>query len=250
MVVEKKQILFEPARVGRASEDIVLQIEAAILEGRLSPGDRLPSEREMQLQFGTGRGAVREALRVLQQKDLVEVKKGARGGTFIKQADVTRASESLALFLKQKDISPDHTIEFRESIDQAIAVLAIARGSRADKAKLVDLAFELENAISEETPDRERISAIDRELNILLASMTGNPVFEWVIRAMQSGFSSYDYALYDDHYYRAMTVSNWKDTAKEIAAGEPVKTATLIAFHYQLLRQCIEKNKEKEMGGS
>ena len=241
---QRENILFEPARVGRATEDIVLQIEAAILQGRLTPGDRLPSERELQTQFGTGRGVLREALRVLQEKDLVEVKKGARGGTFIKQADVSRASASLALFLKQKKIHPEYTIEFRESMDQAIAVLAIARGSHHDKARLVDLTFELEEAVDAPDSDMEHIGAIDRELNILLASMTGNPVFEWVVRAMQSGFSSHDYALYHNPKYSALTVKNWKATAREIAAGEPVKTATLISFHYRLLRECIEESEK------
>ena len=49
-------------RSGRASEDIALHLEAAILAGRLAPGERLPSEREMQARFGTGRGVVREAI--------------------------------------------------------------------------------------------------------------------------------------------------------------------------------------------
>lgn len=240
-IPEKGKIIFEPVQIGRAGEDIVLQVEAAILEGRLNPGDRLPSERELQLQFHTGRGVVREAFRVLQQKGLIEVKKGARGGAFVKDADVAIVSESFALFLKQKKVSPEETIEFRESIDQAIAVLAIARGSGDDKRRLVDLAMQLEEIAADKSPERERTGAVDRELNILLASMTGNPIFEWVMRAMQSGFSSYDYALYDDPKYREMTVKNWRATAREIAAGEPVKTATCISFHYQLLRQCIEE---------
>ncbi len=188
---------------------------------------------------------VREALQVLQQKDLIEVKKGARGGAFVKQADVAHVSASLALFLKQKNISPEQTIEFRESMDQAIAVLAIARGSRNDKARLVDLAFQLEEAARVDIPEQEQVSAIDRDLNILLASMTGNPVYEWMMRAMQAGFSSHDYALYEDEQFRSMVVANWKATAREIAAGEPVKTATLISFHYKLLRQCIEKKNEE-----
>jgi len=43
-------------------------LEPAIVEGKIKPGERLPSEREMQIQFGTGRGVVREALKILKQK--------------------------------------------------------------------------------------------------------------------------------------------------------------------------------------
>ena len=61
---------FTPAQMGRAGEDVALQIEAAILDGTFLPGERLPSERELQSQFHTGRGVVREALGALKQKGL------------------------------------------------------------------------------------------------------------------------------------------------------------------------------------
>ena len=88
--------MFVPVQAGRASEEIALQIEAAIMDGRLSPGERLPSEREMQSQFGTGRGVIREAIKILKQKGLLEVKKGAKGGAYIRHLDVDNVSESLA----------------------------------------------------------------------------------------------------------------------------------------------------------
>ena len=73
--------LFSPAQVGRAGEDVALQIEAAILGEKILPGKSLPSERELQAQFQTGRGVIREAIRALKQKGLIEIRKGApRGG--------------------------------------------------------------------------------------------------------------------------------------------------------------------------
>ena len=127
---------FTPARMGRAGEDVALQIEAAILAGKIQPGESLPSERELREQFQTGRGVIREAMRALKEKGLIEIRKGARGGAFVKEAEVANASESLALFLKQQNVSPDYLVEFRESIDRAITVLAIARADPAEKADL------------------------------------------------------------------------------------------------------------------
>ncbi|NIQ94115.1 MAG: FadR family transcriptional regulator, partial [Desulfuromonadales bacterium] len=66
------------------------------------------------------RGVVREALRALKQKGLIEIRKGARGGAFVKHIEVANVSESLALFLKLNRVSPEHLIEFRESVDQTI----------------------------------------------------------------------------------------------------------------------------------
>jgi DNA-binding FadR family transcriptional regulator len=128
-----RKTIFTPVQIGRAGEDIALQIEAAIFEEKILPGERLPSERELQAQFQCGRGVIREAVRALKQKGLVEIRKGAKGGAYVKQIEVATVSESLALFLKQQHIEPAHISEFRESIDRVITVLAIARAGAAEK---------------------------------------------------------------------------------------------------------------------
>ncbi len=236
--------LFTPAQVGRASEDIALQIEAVIVEGRITPGENLPSERELQGLFKTGRGVIREALRALKQKGLIEVRKGAKGGAFVKQLDVSNISESLALFLKQNRTDPNHVIEFRESLDRTITTLAIARGSEEEKNILLAKAMELEKLLCQQDPEMERISELDRELNVQLATMSRNPIFEWLMRAIQLGFSSHDYALYDDPDYRIKTAANWSETAREVALGEPLRAIGCISQHYSMLRRCVEEKNE------
>jgi DNA-binding GntR family transcriptional regulator len=146
------------------------------------------------------------------------------------------------LFLKQKQIDAEKLIEFRESIDETITVLAIARGSREEKKALYLKAVELSKIISSENPDMDMIGEADRELNILLAKMTKNPLFDWIMEAVQFGFSSYDYALYETEEFRRLTADNWKNTAFEILEGEPMKALSYIGYHYSLLRRCIDKN--------
>ncbi len=75
--------MFTPAVRRRAFNDIVDQVERAVLSGELHPGDRLPSERELCTQFGVGRAALREALRTLEERGIVETKVGQAGGIFI-----------------------------------------------------------------------------------------------------------------------------------------------------------------------
>ena len=98
------QSMFLPAEIGRAGEDIAVQIEAAILGEKILPGERLPSERELQNLFQCGRGVIREAVRALKQKGLVEIRKGAKGGAYVKNIEVENVGESLALFLKQQHV--------------------------------------------------------------------------------------------------------------------------------------------------
>lgn len=237
--------LFNPVSIGRASEEIVLQVEAAIMDGRLAPGERLPSERDMQVQFGTGRGVVREAIKTLKQKGLLEVRKGAKGGAYIKELDVSNVSESLALFMKQHPVEPEKLIEFRESVDRSITALAIARGTETEKQELLREAMRLEHMLRQDAPDLAVTGELDRKLNFLLVRMARNPLMEWVMHALQMGFSSHDYALYEDAGYREKAAANWSDTAQAILDGEPMRALSFIGHHYVLLRKCVEEKSGK-----
>lgn len=239
-----KKSIFTPV-IGRAGEDIALQIEAAILEEKILPGERLPSERELQAQFQSGRGVIREAVRALKQKGLVEIRKGAKGGAYVKNIDVANVSESLALYLKQQHIGPEHIAEFRESIDRVITILAIARADASEKQELIAETNILRDMLDQPEPDKECLAKQDRVLNIRLAKMSKNPVFEWVMEAIQHGFSSHDYALYDEPEYRKKTADNWRETAQRIAENEPIKALSSISAHYALLQRCVVEKDAK-----
>ncbi len=236
--------IFSPARMGRAGEDVALQIEAAILEGKIPPGESLPSERELQTQFEIGRGVIREALRALKEKGLIEIKKGAKGGAFVKQVEVSNASESLALFLKQRQVDPACLVEFRESIDRTITILAIARADDIEKRQLEQAAEKMVALLDGPDPDMEILAEMDRELNIQLAGMSKNPIFQWIMQAIQLGFSSHDDCLYADPYFRRETVANWQETTRQIAANEPMRALSSIGCHYALLLDCLQTRKE------
>ncbi|WP_022663100.1 FadR/GntR family transcriptional regulator [Paucidesulfovibrio longus] len=245
----KTDLLFLPARSGRASEDVALQIEAAIVGGRIAPGASLPSERVLQEQFGTGRGVIREAISALRQKGLLEVRKGAKGGAYVKQMEVSNVSESLALFLRQNHVGTQDLIEFRESVDRTITMLALTRAPQEAKDALVAGAEALEREVKCENPDFARVGEMDRELNIMLATMAGNPIFEWIMRAVQLGFSSHDYALYEDAGYAEKTVANWTETARAIAAADPLRALNSIGFHYALLRRRVQEREGERPAG-
>ncbi|QGY40421.1 GntR family transcriptional regulator [Pseudodesulfovibrio cashew] len=242
--IKEEISLFLPVQAGRASEEVALQIEAAIMDGRLQPGERLPSEREMQSQFGTGRGVIREAIKILKQKGLLEVKKGAKGGAYVRQVEVANVSESLALFLKQHPVEPEKLIEFRETLDRTITQLAIALGSREEKMELLGEALRLEGMLKEDEPDLVATSELDRKLNLMLVRMARNPLFEWVMHAIQMGFSSHDYALYEEASFREKAAANWSDTARAIEQGQLMRALGHVSQHYVLLRQCVEERAE------
>lgn len=237
----KQLLMFTPARSGRSSEDVALQIEAAIVSGKIKPGQGLPSERDMQAQFKTGRGTIREALRALREKGLLEIRKGAKGGAYVRELDVYNVSQPLALLFKQQHVAPEHVVEFRESMDRSITLLALSRASAQARQELIRDAEELRTLALEPDPDLDLLGEMDRDLNLKLGRMAANPVFEWIMAATQQGFSSQDYALYEDPQFREKTAANWVETARQIAANEPLGALSCISNHYVLLRSCLRQ---------
>lgn len=65
---------FAPVQKQRAFELVLAQIEAQIVDGRLQPGSRLPDERSLSAQLQVSRPSVREAVRVLEALNIVDVK--------------------------------------------------------------------------------------------------------------------------------------------------------------------------------
>ena len=140
---------------------------------------------------------------------------------------IEAAEPSIKAFLK---VSGDVALEQADAFDAK---------SAEDKAALVARALELEACLREAQPDADRVGLLDRDLNLALARMAANPIFEWIMHALQRGFSSHDYTLYDTPRYRERTAANWADTARAIADNDPLRAQSLIGYHYAMLRACL-----------
>lgn len=159
---------------GRRFQNIVDEIERAIIERTLEPGDQLPPEMELKEMFGTGRGTVREALRVLEEKGLVVIRTGATGGAFIQKADPARLTSQLDLLVRSHSISGSHIKEFCEAIEPMVASLAAGRTTKAGSARLKTLFASAEKALKK--GDTKGFLKGDIAVHIAIAKLTGNPL--------------------------------------------------------------------------
>src|SRR5215472_7357416 len=82
-----------PLRGERLFEQVANLLETEIGSGRLRPGQQLPAESELARQLDVGRSAVREALKTLELKGLLEVRRGYGGGTFVRHPAADAAHE-------------------------------------------------------------------------------------------------------------------------------------------------------------
>jgi len=131
--------MFQTAKQTKIFQDVVGQIQEAILDGRLKKGDTLPSERQLKEMFNISRGTLREALRVLEQKGLIEIKLGVGGGSVVKDVNADQISESLGLLIRSQKVSLNHLAEFREDVEGIVAARAAGRRSNTDILGLKEL---------------------------------------------------------------------------------------------------------------
>ncbi|WP_300464931.1 GntR family transcriptional regulator [Desulfobacula sp.] len=233
--------IFHPVTSANKPEAIGLQIEAAISDRTYTSGDRLPSERELQEAFKTSRGSVREALRTLRQKGMLEAKKGAKGGYYVRELDINEAVDNLAVMIKQQEMPLDKLLEFQYAMDQAILIPAVTNASKAQVRRMTQLADQLLDLCNVKDPDFQQISAVDKALNLLMVEMADNPFFEWMMRSVQLAFRSYEFVIYQTPEVRLETARNWKSTAEAVRDRDLQKANRLYGHWYILLEQCLKE---------
>jgi len=168
--------MYEPIHSSRLYEQIVTQIEERILGGEIECGDKLPSELELAEQFGVSRTAVREAIKALRAKGLVEVQPGR--GTFVTDGASTVLRTSLGQVLRISNKGRlDNLIEIREMLEPKIAALAAERADEAD----IDAMRAAIAAMDVSIEDAEAFIEADLAFHLALAHATKNALVPLLI---------------------------------------------------------------------
>lgn len=171
--------LFNPVSSGRVSQIIVEQIRALLRDGRLKPGDRLPSERDLCERFGVSRVTVREALRVLEASGLVEIHVGAHGGAFVTSPTSERVGAGLADLLTLSTLTAAGVTEARIVFELGILPLVIERATEQDIEELVALCDKSDAALKAGT----YAMAMSAAFHVRVAACTHNPAIEMIVHS-------------------------------------------------------------------
>jgi GntR family transcriptional repressor for pyruvate dehydrogenase complex len=159
----------EPVTAVPAHELVLEQLRRSIHLGHFVAGDKLPPERELARQLGVSRTTVREAVRVLEEDGMVEIRRGSTGGIIIKTRPA-RPAELLKRLREFEDI-----IDFRIAVETAAARLAAERRTQSDIAALQRAFGQLE-AIAI-TGAQDRVSEwvrVDTDYHVLIARIARN----------------------------------------------------------------------------
>lgn len=153
-------------------ERVVQAIEGQILGGRLTVGARLPPEREFSERLGVSRTVVREAVRVLVTKGLLETRHGI--GTTVREVTREEVVKPLTLLLRacEEEVSIDHLHQVRSILEVESAGLAAEQATEADIENLRRICDEMEAAAT----DPKQFAEKDAEFHRRLCQTTHNPL--------------------------------------------------------------------------
>ena len=218
-----------PAAVTVGSAAIAQRLRQAILSGKYADGERLPAERDMARHFEASRSTVREALRRLEESQLVTRRIGS--GTFVRHRPT----------LDQSDIaevtSPVELIEVRLAVEPQMARLVVVNATQRDLERMGEALKRVESC----GDDREFFSRADEQFHLMLAECTRNPLMVWLYRQINDVRS---HALWDSMKDKILTgprIAEYNRQHRELyeaLCSRDVEAATqMIAAHLEKARR-------------
>jgi GntR family transcriptional regulator, transcriptional repressor for pyruvate dehydrogenase complex len=175
--------LWKPVTRLRTHEQVLAQIEEQVVQGRLRPGDRLPAERQLAEALGVSRGAVREALRVLESMGVVMAGTGSgpTAGSIIVGQGTMALGNLLRLHLALAAFSRKELVEVRAQLEVWAAHEAAEHATAADFLKLRGVVAQMrEPHLAYST-----FNELDTEFHVTIASVSGNNLLALIMRALR-----------------------------------------------------------------
>jgi DNA-binding FadR family transcriptional regulator len=216
--------IFAPVRSQTAFEETVDRLGTAIKLGLLTPGSRLPAERELCARLGIARSTLRQALTALSQSGHVFATRGRGGGTFVSDPQPPTVPPSAQMLAQWRE-----TCDQRLAVELGVAVLACERADSADLDALDEVIALLESALEDFAAYRQA----DIRLHVGLAEATRSTS---LVRAMTEAQGAMtDLIAYIAHPAQVLESSNAQHRRLLAAVREDdaMRAARVMTEHLQ-----------------
>ncbi|MFZ7127677.1 MAG: FadR/GntR family transcriptional regulator [Desulfobacterales bacterium] len=160
-------------------DDVIREIKKAILSGIYPVGAPLPSETDLAGQFGVSRPVVREALRSLQSRGYVEIRRGTKGGAFVREVITPPLLDDFPALVLYRRLKVDHLAQARLLIEPEVCRLAALNASAKDIQKMKDLTKRYAGI-----PDPDEKDRLFSHFHRLVGRSCGNPLYSILIESI------------------------------------------------------------------
>lgn len=220
-------------------EDIVNDFQDKIESKSLAQGAKLPSERILAETYGVSRNVIREALKVLSEKGLIEIRPGKGGYVSILEDKQIQDKLELAVFKSRSNLLD--ILEVREILEKGIVKKAVQKADAKNISRLKEIYNKMERHLVSQT----NFAAEDALFHKELANCTNNNM---LIILMTSFYQMIDKKLFQvTQRYTERTIQGQQEHRQIIDAIESRdgdKAVAAIENHMACIREQLEDCKE------
>jgi DNA-binding FadR family transcriptional regulator len=211
-------------------ERVVRAIESQIFAGRLTVGARLPPERELSERLGVSRTVVREAVRILVTKGLLDTRHGI--GTTVRAITRKEVVEPLTLFLRScgEKVSIDHLHQVRSMLEVENAGLAAQQATEEDVEDLRRICNEMEAA----GPNPHQFAAKDAEFHRRLSETTHNPLTTLLLDSIRDLMVEVRTLVANEHGLCERVMPGHLKVLERVASGDAKGARTAMRKHLSI----------------
>jgi DNA-binding FadR family transcriptional regulator len=171
-----------PSLAQASLRDRVIEVvETGILDGRWAAGERLPTEIELATRLGVSRTVVRDALRVVEARGLIDVRRGS--GTRVRASTRDAFVNAAALLLLRSDLTVGDVFQAREALESHLCILAAGNRTDEDVRRISSALSDIEDAVA--ARDASGAASTHVRFHTELLRATQLPALEILLQPLQ-----------------------------------------------------------------
>lgn len=223
MHVQDPSVELGAVDVAPAYEVVVQHLRRAIHLGELPPGSKLPPERDLADRLAVSRATIREALRELKGAGYVEIRRGQRGGAYVREG--LASNDALKRWFDAQGTDMESVSEFRLAVEPLAARRAAVRATPELVAELTELNDQMAT-----TAEIGRFRQADLRFHLRIAEAAEAPLVRHAVEEARAALFL-PFQLLELEEMRERSVPQHAEIADAIAAGEPERAAAAMERH-------------------
>ncbi|MBL0370555.1 FadR family transcriptional regulator [Rhizobium sp. KVB221] len=223
--------LFQGIDHMRTADEAVRQIELLLLDGVLSSGDRLPSERDLAEQLDISRPVLREALKELENRQLIVSRHG--GGTYVADLIGQVFSKPVAQLVSRHDRATRDYLEYRRELEGHASELAAQRATPADRERLSSIFAKMKELHERGDPEGELDA--DVELHNAIGEAAHNLILMHTLRACYR-------LLSEGIFHHRKLILNMPEARETLLAQHAAIVVAIVSGDAQAARNTAERH--------
>ena len=207
------------------ADAVVTQVLELIKQGRLRPGDKLPSEPELVRMLNVGRSSIREAKQILATRKLIETRAGQ--GSFVRRVRSDEVMDGDILYLLLADETLSDLQETREVLEIDLVGFAAERATAADLDAIAATLDDSRAAI----PDRQSVFEAGLAFHRSLIDAAHNQVVVTIYRTIQALLETYQRPIYTERHDPEADLREHTAIYHAVKAGDAQRARLLMREH-------------------